>query len=47
LFSRKEKTFALIKPDAYQHIGKIFDIIIANGFQINRAIMLRLTPDFA
>jgi nucleoside-diphosphate kinase len=32
LFARKERSFALIKPDAYQHIGKIFDIIIANGF---------------
>jgi nucleoside diphosphate kinase len=42
LFPRKERTFALIKPDAYSNIGKIIDIIIANGFQINRAQMLRL-----
>jgi nucleoside-diphosphate kinase len=45
LFARKERTFALIKPDAYSNIGKIIDIIIANGFQINRAQMLRLNEE--
>ena len=45
LFARKERTFALIKPDAYPHIGKIIDIVIANGFQVNRAQMLKLNEE--
>jgi nucleoside-diphosphate kinase len=36
LFFKKERTFTMIKPDAYTSIGKIIDIIISNGFQISR-----------
>lgn len=28
LYAKKERTFAMIKPDAYTHIGKILDIIV-------------------
>ena len=28
----RARTFAMIKPDAYQHIGKIFDAIAEAGF---------------
>ena len=32
LFSKKERTFVMIKPDAYTNIGKIIDMITLNGF---------------
>jgi nucleoside diphosphate kinase len=37
LFSKKERTFVMIKPDAYTNLGKIIDIFAFNGFQINKA----------
>jgi nucleoside-diphosphate kinase len=37
----KEKTFVLIKPDAYIHMGKIISDITSLGFQISRMSMLR------
>lgn len=45
LLSKKERTFAMIKPDAYTHIGKILDLIVHNGFQINRLLMLRMNEE--
>eukprot|EP00347_Sterkiella_histriomuscorum_P017719 403348257 len=45
LFSKKERTFVMIKPDAYTNIGKIIDIILQNGFQINRLQMLRMNDE--
>ena len=46
LFSKKERTFAMIKPDAYQHMGKIIDIILQQpGFSISRVLMLRLNEE--
>ena len=38
----KEKTFVLIKPDAYIHMGKIISDITSLGFQISKLSMLRL-----
>jgi nucleoside diphosphate kinase len=35
----------MVKPDAYPHIGKIIDIIIANGFSVNRAQMVKLSEE--
>ena len=32
LFSKKERTFVMIKPDAYTNIGKIIDMITLNCF---------------
>lgn len=37
LFTKKERTFAMIKPDAYTSIGKIIDVILRSGFLINKA----------
>ena len=39
----RQRTFAMIKPDAYQHIGKIIDAIYVNGFKINKLRMSRFT----
>ena len=33
------RTFAMIKPHAYQSIGKILDIVSANGFEISKLKM--------
>ncbi len=40
--SQKSRTLALIKPNAYDHIGKIMDIIYANGLAVNRLKMLKM-----
>lgn len=39
----KESTFALIKPDAYVHTGKIIDLILQAGFVISRLKMGKFT----
>jgi nucleoside-diphosphate kinase len=41
--SSKEKTFAMIKPDCYPHIGKIIDIIEHSGFVIGNIKMAKMT----
>jgi len=41
--SAKEKTFAMIKPDCYQNIGKIIDIIEHSGFVIGNIKMAKMT----
>jgi nucleoside diphosphate kinase len=38
----KEKSFILVKPDAYLHTGKIINDVQAMGFQLIRVQMLRL-----
>ncbi|KAI6078958.1 Nucleoside diphosphate kinase 7 [Aix galericulata] len=43
LGSRKEKTLALIKPDATPKIGELVDIIINAGFTITKAKMMMLS----
>lgn len=35
----RQRTFAMIKPDAYKHIGKIIDAIYVNGFKISKLKM--------
>ena len=45
--SKQSRTFALIKPDAYTHIGKIIDIIYKNGFTINHMKMFKWTLEQA
>jgi nucleoside-diphosphate kinase len=35
----------MIKPDCYTNIGKILDFILSHGFQINKALMLRLNEE--
>eukprot|EP00829_Urostomides_striatus_P017432 TRINITY_DN601_c0_g1_i1.p1 TRINITY_DN601_c0_g1~~TRINITY_DN601_c0_g1_i1.p1 ORF type:complete len:334 (-),score=115.50 TRINITY_DN601_c0_g1_i1:54-995(-) len=44
---KRSKTLALIKPDAYNHIGKILDAIYQNGFLINRMRMLKMSTEMA
>jgi nucleoside-diphosphate kinase len=39
----RQRTFAMIKPDAYRHMGKIIDAICVNGFKINKLKMSRFS----
>lgn len=44
----KSKTFAMIKPDCYNHMGKIIDIIqSSSGLTISRLKMLKMTRSLA
>jgi nucleoside-diphosphate kinase len=38
-----QRTFAMIKPDAYVNIGKIIDAVYMNGFKIKRLKMSKFT----
>jgi len=40
----RQRTFAMIKPDAYNNIGKIIDAVFANGFRLNKLKMSRFSP---
>lgn len=39
----RQRTFAMIKPDAYNQIGKIIDAINQNGFKISKLKMSKFT----
>ena len=39
-----QKTFVLIKPDAYIHSGKILEMIEKAGFKISNIRMTRMSP---
>ena len=41
----RQRTFAMIKPDAYKHMGKIIDAIYVNGFRISKMKMSRFTNE--
>ena len=41
------RTFAMIKPDCYLHIGKILNIIELNGFTIGNLKMFRFSTQEA
>ena len=43
----KETTFAMIKPDVYEHTGKIIDQIYKSGFIISRMKMTRFNGNTA
>lgn len=43
----RQRTFAMIKPDAYHQMGKILDAVFQNGFKINKLKMSRFTADTA
>jgi nucleoside-diphosphate kinase len=45
--SKRQRTFAMIKPDAYTSTGKIIDAIYQNGFMISKLKMARFTPETA
>jgi nucleoside-diphosphate kinase len=42
LGSRLERTLGIIKPNAYEHMGKIIDAILRDGFEIVNMRMVRL-----
>jgi nucleoside-diphosphate kinase len=43
----RQTTFAMIKPDAYPHIGKIIDAIYASGFKISKLKMAKFNAKTA
>ena len=45
--SQRERTFAMVKPDAYTAMGKIIDAIYANGMIINKLKMSRFSKKTA
>ena len=45
--SFRGRTFAMIKPDCYQHIGKILDQVAASGFEISKLKMSKFTKQSA
>mmetsp|Transcript_11333 Transcript_11333/g.11411 ORF Transcript_11333/g.11411 Transcript_11333/m.11411 type:complete len:136 (+) Transcript_11333:97-504(+) len=45
--NQRERTFAMIKPDCYNHIGKIIDRILQEGFKITNIKMHRFTVNQA
>jgi nucleoside-diphosphate kinase len=45
--SAKEKTFAMIKPDAYLNMGKIISQLSQDGFKINKLKMTRFDENTA
>lgn len=47
LETQKSKMLAIIKPDAYENIGKILDTILSRNFTIGRMKMSHLTVDQA
>ena len=44
---RVEKTFAMIKPDCYAHIGKIVSVIQRSGLVITNLQMFKMTAEVA
>jgi nucleoside-diphosphate kinase len=45
--SKRQRTFAMIKPDAYNNTGKIIDAILQQGFMISKLKMTRFSPESA
>ncbi|CAG9327550.1 NME7_4 [Blepharisma stoltei] len=45
--AERGRTFAMIKPDAYNHIGKIVDRILEAGFRISNIRMVRFSTENA
>jgi len=45
LAPKQQKTLAIVKPDSYAHLGKIFDSIVACGLTVGDARMMKLTGD--
>ena len=44
---QRERTFAMIKPDAYTAMGKVIDQVYSSGFVINKLKMSRFTKGSA
>mgnify|MGYP001806826841 CR=1 FL=1 len=45
--SKRQRTFAMIKPDSYTNTGKILDAIYQSGFVISKLKMGRFTQETA
>ena len=45
--NNRQRTFAMIKPDAYGSMGKIIDAVQANGFVINQLKMSKFSDKTA
>lgn len=45
--TNRQRTFGMIKPDAYPNFGKIIDYIYQNGFTINKLKMSRFSDKTA
>merc|ERR1711959_797691 len=43
--SQKSRTLALIKPDAYNHMGKTLSMIHASGFVVSKLKMIKPTKE--
>ena len=41
--STRQRTFGMIKPDAYTNIGKIIDAVYQQGYKISRLKMSRFS----
>lgn len=41
----RQRTFAMIKPDAYSQMGKVIDGVFQNGFKISRLKMSRFNSN--
>lgn len=47
LESKSEKTLAMVKPDAFKHLGKIIDAISQSGFHISKLRVCKLSKEEA
>eukprot|EP00873_Tetraselmis_striata_P014003 jgi/Tetstr1/434267/TSEL_023374.t1 len=47
LSGKAQKTLAMIKPDAYRHIGEIIEVAVKSGFRINKMKMCHLSKQEA
>lgn len=45
--SKRQRTFAMIKPDAYASTGKILDAIYQSGFVVSKLKMSKFTLESA
>lgn len=45
--AQKSRTLALIKPDAYNHVGKILSMVHGTGFVVARLQMIKMSKDQA
>ena len=45
--NKRQRTFAMIKPDCYAQMGQVIDGLQQNGFVINKLKMSRFDPSTA
>eukprot|EP00199_Chlamydomonas_sp_CCMP681_P001950 CAMPEP_0119109454 /NCGR_PEP_ID=MMETSP1180-20130426/17919_1 /TAXON_ID=3052 ORGANISM="Chlamydomonas cf sp, Strain CCMP681" /NCGR_SAMPLE_ID=MMETSP1180 /ASSEMBLY_ACC=CAM_ASM_000741 /LENGTH=379 /DNA_ID=CAMNT_0007095211 /DNA_START=57 /DNA_END=1196 /DNA_ORIENTATION=+ len=47
LAARSERTLAMVKPDAFRHLGKILNAVYSSGFQVNQLRVCKLSKEEA